>query len=55
MMTAPHRRFPALISRAEAEFDGPLEGVPRQSPDVPKFALGAAAWAAYIGDAQAAR
>ncbi|MFE7400274.1 hypothetical protein [Streptomyces sp. NPDC057557] len=55
MTTAPHRRFSARINRAEAEFDGPLEGVPPQSPDAPKPALRADAWAAHIGGVQAAR
>ncbi|MFB7215951.1 hypothetical protein [Streptomyces sp. NPDC056255] len=55
MTTAPHHRFSARISRAEAEFDRLFEGVPPQSPDAPKLALRADAWAAHIGGVQAAR
>lgn len=55
MTTAPHRRFSARINRAEAEFDGPFEGVPPQSLDAPRVVLRADAWAAHIGGLQAAR
>ncbi|WP_406529254.1 hypothetical protein [Streptomyces sp. I8-5] len=55
MTTAPHLRFSARINRAEAEFDGPFEGVPPQSPDAPKLALRADARAAHIDGVQAAR
>lgn len=55
MTTAPHHRFSPRINRAEAEFDGPFEGVPPQSPDAPKLALWADAWATHIGGVQAAR
>ncbi|MFF1510412.1 hypothetical protein [Streptomyces sp. NPDC058326] len=55
MTTAPHRRFPADISRTGAEFDGTFEGAPPQSPDVPKLALRADVRAAHIGVVQAAR
>ncbi|MFJ9801001.1 hypothetical protein [Streptomyces wuyuanensis] len=55
MLTAPHRRFSAVVSRAEAEFDGPFEVVTRRSTDGPKLVLGTDARAAYVGYAQAAR